>query len=67
VTETSKNTEPAAPGGRRPKPQKRLDTDAAGLTKGAAAAERASAGMGTEDAETAAWLFGDSLAEEHSG
>ena len=37
------------------------------LTEGAAAAERASAGIGTEDADPAAWLFGDSLGEEHSG
>jgi hypothetical protein len=31
------------------------------LTRGAAAAERASAGMGTQDAEPTDWLFGDSL------
>jgi hypothetical protein len=47
--------------------RKRTDSDAADMTEGAAAAERASAGMGTEDAEPTAWLFGDSLGEEHSG
>jgi hypothetical protein len=31
------------------------------LSKGAAAAQRASAGMGTEDLEPTDWLFGDSL------
>jgi hypothetical protein len=31
------------------------------LTAGAAAAERASAGMGTAELEPADWLFGDSL------
>ena len=37
------------------------------LSEGAAAAERASAGMGTDDSEPAAWLFGDTLGEDHSG
>jgi hypothetical protein len=37
------------------------------LTEGAAAAERASAGMGTEDTDPAAWLFGDQVEEKHSG
>ena len=32
------------------------------ITDGAAAAERASAGMGTQDAEPTEWLFGDTLA-----
>jgi hypothetical protein len=32
-----------------------------GITKGAAAAERASAGMGTADLEPTDWLFGDTL------
>ena len=31
------------------------------LPRGAAAAQRASAGMGTEDLEPADWLFGDLL------
>jgi hypothetical protein len=31
------------------------------ITDGAAAAERASAGMGTQDAEPTDWLFGDTL------
>ena len=47
--------------------RKHRDNDAAGVSDGAAAAERASAGMGTEDAEPAGWLFGDSLGQEHSG
>ena len=75
VTETSKGMNPAPPGGSKPtrlssaeKARRRHhDNDAAGVSDGAAAAERASAGMGTEDAEPAAWLFGDSLGEEHSG
>jgi hypothetical protein len=67
VTETSKGTDPALPRRGRPKPQGRTDSQAADLTEGAAAAERASAGIGTEDAEPAAWLFGDSLGEAHSG
>ena len=80
VTETSKGPDPVPPGGGRPPrvsssekarrrmhARKRSDNDAPDLTTGAAAAERASAGMGTEDAEPAAWLFGDSLGEEHSG
>jgi hypothetical protein len=33
------------------------------LTDGAAAAERASAGMGTQDAEPTDWLFGGSLTQ----
>jgi hypothetical protein len=33
------------------------------ITDGAAAAERASAGMGTQDAEPTDWLFGDTLAK----
>ena len=80
VSGTSKGTDPALPGGSRPSRQssaekarqrmqarKRPDNDAPDLTKGAAAAERASAGMGTDDADPAAWLFGDSLGGEHSG
>ncbi len=47
--------------------RKRPDDEVADLTEGAAAAERASAGMGTEDADPAAWLFGDRIEEEHSG
>jgi hypothetical protein len=35
--------------------------DSVQLSKGAAAAELASAGIGTRDAEPADWLFGDSL------
>jgi hypothetical protein len=31
------------------------------MTRGAAAAERASAGIGTADLEPADWLFGDAL------
>jgi hypothetical protein len=66
VSGTSKGPNPSPPGGNKPTdpsdPEK-----ARGLTEGAAAAERASAGIGTEDAEPAAWLFGDSLGEEHSG
>jgi hypothetical protein len=38
------------------------DHDSAQLSNGAAAAERASAGIGTEESEPADWLFGDSLA-----
>ena len=70
VTETSKGANPAssAEGARRRRQAlKRPDNDSADLTEGAAAAERASAGMGTDDADPAAWLFGDSLGEEHSG
>jgi hypothetical protein len=37
------------------------DHDSPQVSKGAAAAERASAGIGTNDAEPADWLFGDSL------
>jgi hypothetical protein len=33
------------------------------LTDGAAAAERASAGMGTQDAEPTDWLFGECLTQ----
>jgi hypothetical protein len=36
------------------------------ITDGAAAAERASAGMGTQDAEPTDWLFGDTLARAAS-
>jgi hypothetical protein len=35
--------------------------ESAGLTRGAAAAQRASAGMGTQDLEPTDWLFGDTL------
>jgi hypothetical protein len=45
-----------------PARRKRSDHDSAELSKGAAAAERASAGIGTEESEPADWLFGDSLA-----
>ena len=41
--------------------------DAERLSDAAAAAERASAGMGTEESEPADWLFGDTLGEDHSG
>ena len=68
MTDTSKGTNSDAEKARRQlQARKRLGDEAADLTEGAAAAERASAGMGTEDAEPAAWLFGDSLGEEHSG
>ena len=68
MTETSKGTDPSPEKARRQlQARKRPDDQATDLTEGAAAAERASAGMGTEDAEPAAWLFGDSLSEEHSG
>jgi hypothetical protein len=36
------------------------------LPRGAAAAQRASAGMGTEDLEPADWLFGDLLLRKRS-
>jgi hypothetical protein len=38
----------------------------AGLSNGAAAAQRASAGMGTEDLEPTDWLFGDTLGKAGS-
>jgi hypothetical protein len=48
--------------GRRALDQK----DAEHLSDGAAAAERASAGIGTEDAEPTDWLFGEALGEDRS-
>ena len=59
VSGTSKGPNPA------PRPSDAEKTR--DLTEGAAAAERASAGMGTEDADPAAWLFGDRVEKEHSG
>ena len=59
VSGTSKGPNPA------PRPSDAEKTP--DLTEGAAAAERASAGMGTDDADPAAWLFGDRVEEEHSG
>jgi hypothetical protein len=51
------------PRGGAPPAQKRSSRpkQLAGRSAGAAAAERASAGMGTADAEPTDWLFGDLL------
>ena len=68
MTDTSEGTNPSPEKARRQmQARKRTDDEASDLTEGAAAAQRAAAGMGTEDAEPAAWLFGDSLSEQHSG
>ena len=42
---------------------RRAAANPTGITKGAAAAERASAGMGTADLEPTDWLFGDTLSK----